>query len=392
MDAPVKPREEDAATAVSERASSEALSSMWRVRAGERGDDAGLSEPRYVVAKMLSRSDSCGRSTKDVHRCSMASGAVLERPVCERLLGGSSARGGTEGWAPPWPGACGAFDLTNAGGDGRLGAGEGCDMESTLVKPRKGTFGCAWVSVWQILPEGSRTRSLGGCAVALRETAAPAAAAAAAAPGMALTVAVAVAGVRVRVLAIGGRYRGSQSADCWSQWCVHVPIFCGQGLSAVAPILHKRASAMTSCFHRRCASATEQLSLVRACSGAGSVLRGANGPRRAQLLPLLPVSLIPSRAKRRLQAWLWKRRHPWNGLPVDRWVVPSADVSLGWRDPHGAPSITLHRQPKTAVLPAPPPRTHRQVLLNVINYRDSLACTGTTHSHDYTFLVRSASS
>jgi hypothetical protein len=178
--APVRPHEADAATAVSGRPSSEAFSFVYRVRAGERGDDAGLSEPRYVVAKMLSRSDSCGWSTEGVHRCSMASGAVLERPVCERLLGGSSARAGAEGWAPPWPGVCGAFDLTDAGGDGRLGAGEGCDMESTLVKPRRGTFGCAWVSVWQILPEaareaaGTRTRLLGR-AVALRETAAPAA-------------------------------------------------------------------------------------------------------------------------------------------------------------------------------------------------------------------------
>jgi hypothetical protein len=151
---------------------------------------------------MLSRSDSCGRSTEEVHRCSKASGAVLERPVCERVLGGSSARAGTEGWAPPWPGVWVAFDLSDAGGDGRLGAGEGCDMESTLVKPQRGTSGCAWVSVWQILPEGSRTRSLGGCAVALRETAAPAAAPRMAAPTVA-GVCVRVR-VRVRVLAIGG--------------------------------------------------------------------------------------------------------------------------------------------------------------------------------------------
>jgi hypothetical protein len=48
----------------------------------------GLSGGRYVVAKMLSRSESCGRLTvADVHGCSGTSGAVFERPACERLLG-----------------------------------------------------------------------------------------------------------------------------------------------------------------------------------------------------------------------------------------------------------------------------------------------------------------
>jgi hypothetical protein len=60
-------------------------------RGGSCGEDVGLSEARYVVAKMLSRSDSCGRSRVDDdaedHSWSGASGAVLERPVWERLLG-----------------------------------------------------------------------------------------------------------------------------------------------------------------------------------------------------------------------------------------------------------------------------------------------------------------
>lgn len=64
-------------------------------------------------------------------------GAVLERPVCERLFGVTSPRAGEEGWVAPWPGVCGAFDLTDAGGEVLLGAFEGCDMESTLVRPRR---------------------------------------------------------------------------------------------------------------------------------------------------------------------------------------------------------------------------------------------------------------
>jgi hypothetical protein len=100
-----------------------------------------------VVAKILSRSDNWGRWTDGVHRWSRASGAVLERPVWARLFGVGGASVGADGEkrAGPWPGVWGAFELSDAGGDERLGAFEGCDMESTLVKPRKSTFGCAWV-------------------------------------------------------------------------------------------------------------------------------------------------------------------------------------------------------------------------------------------------------
>lgn len=53
-----------------------------------RGDEMGLSDARYVVEKMLSRSSSCGRSNDDCHKLSLwAIGAVLERPVCESLQG-----------------------------------------------------------------------------------------------------------------------------------------------------------------------------------------------------------------------------------------------------------------------------------------------------------------
>lgn len=53
----------------------------------------------------------------------------------------ASSRGGEElGWCP-WPGVCGAFDLTDAGGEVRLGAGKGGDMETTLVKPLGGHGG-----------------------------------------------------------------------------------------------------------------------------------------------------------------------------------------------------------------------------------------------------------
>lgn len=100
-----------------------------------RGEEAGLSEARYVVAKMLSRSDSCGRSTDDFQsRSSGAIGAVLERPACERLLG-VTASWAKEGVDDPWPGWCGAFDLTDAGGEAVPWA-SGCgDMGSTLVRP-----------------------------------------------------------------------------------------------------------------------------------------------------------------------------------------------------------------------------------------------------------------
>jgi hypothetical protein len=70
-----------------------------------------------VVAKMLSRSDSWGRSAEDVQRCSNARGVVLERPVWERLLGVTSAASWREEWEAAWPGDCVAFDLTGAAGE-----------------------------------------------------------------------------------------------------------------------------------------------------------------------------------------------------------------------------------------------------------------------------------
>ena len=187
---------------------------------------------------MLSLSDSWGRSTEDVHRCSIWSGAVLERPVCERVWGGSSARGGAEGWAGPWPGVDGAFDLSDAGGEGRLGAGEGGDMESTLVKASRGRFGSAWVSVWQRLPEGCQGRCW------LEETRRCRAGVRARDGGADGCGRVCVRGCW-QWASRGRGDRGSQGVrgSLEASGCVHVPSWCGQGLSGpVAQILHKRAS------------------------------------------------------------------------------------------------------------------------------------------------------
>ncbi len=41
------------------------FSNLWAV---VRGEETGLSDARYVVANMLSRSDSCGRSIDDFQR------------------------------------------------------------------------------------------------------------------------------------------------------------------------------------------------------------------------------------------------------------------------------------------------------------------------------------
>ena len=94
-----------------------------------------------MVAKMLSRSDSWGRSIVGFHACSSASGAVLERPVWERLFGVTSATPGEGGWETAWPGCCDAFDLTEAAGEAIFGAFECGDMESTLVNPGEGNPG-----------------------------------------------------------------------------------------------------------------------------------------------------------------------------------------------------------------------------------------------------------
>jgi hypothetical protein len=100
-----------------------------------RGEDTGLSEARYVVEKMLSRSSSCGRSSDDCQSVfSGAIGAVLERPVCESFLGVTVGSSCGERCAAPWLGLCGAFDLTDAGGEVFVWASECGDMGPTLVR------------------------------------------------------------------------------------------------------------------------------------------------------------------------------------------------------------------------------------------------------------------
>jgi hypothetical protein len=84
---------------------------------------------------MLSRSDSCEWPLVDVHRVSSASGAVLERPVCERVFGGIMS-GPSKGVSlgPASRGWRRSLDLTGAEGEVFLGAGKAGDMEATLVR------------------------------------------------------------------------------------------------------------------------------------------------------------------------------------------------------------------------------------------------------------------
>lgn len=108
-----------------------------------RGEDVGLSAARYVVAKMLSLSDSWGRSTDDFQSVSpWALGVVLERPVCARVFGVTASCCLGEGLEAPWslaePGTGGVFDLTDAGGEVYPWASDCCDMGSTLVRPSRG--------------------------------------------------------------------------------------------------------------------------------------------------------------------------------------------------------------------------------------------------------------
>jgi hypothetical protein len=93
-----------------------------------------------VVAKILSRSESWGRSTvDDVQSWSAPRGAVLERPVFERPLGTRSADSEGRAWGlPSSPGGCEAFDLTGVEGEVLFGAFAGCDMGATLVRPLEG--------------------------------------------------------------------------------------------------------------------------------------------------------------------------------------------------------------------------------------------------------------
>jgi hypothetical protein len=78
-----------AGAAISDKLCSGASSLGGGRRALVCGEDAGVSATRYVVAKMLSLSESCGRSVDDFHSAllSGAVGAVLERPVCARDFG-----------------------------------------------------------------------------------------------------------------------------------------------------------------------------------------------------------------------------------------------------------------------------------------------------------------
>lgn len=119
-----------------------ASSSVTSWCALERGEDVGVSATRYVVAKMLSLSESCGRSTDDFHKAlSWALGVVLERPVCARDFGGGS-RCSWRAWAgdvgEPWAECGGVLALTDAGGEVFPLASNCCDMGPTLVRPSRG--------------------------------------------------------------------------------------------------------------------------------------------------------------------------------------------------------------------------------------------------------------
>lgn len=85
---------------------------------------------------MLSRSDSWGRSMDDFQRLFSGSmGAVLERPVWERVFGVTSGRSAADEGSP-WLGCGRAFDLTDAGGEVFPWAFGWGDMGSTtLVRP-----------------------------------------------------------------------------------------------------------------------------------------------------------------------------------------------------------------------------------------------------------------
>jgi hypothetical protein len=91
--ASIKRRWGGTGAAISDKLCSGASSAGGSRRALVRGDDVGVSATRYVVAKMLSRSDSCGRSVDDFHSALLSGpvGAVLERPVCASDFGGVTA-------------------------------------------------------------------------------------------------------------------------------------------------------------------------------------------------------------------------------------------------------------------------------------------------------------
>ena len=91
------------------------------------------------MEKMLSRSSSWGRSKDDCQRLSWwALGAVLERPVWESLRGvtadAATSSAYLEDVGVPWLGVCGAFDLTDVGGEVFPGSSKCGDMGVTLVR------------------------------------------------------------------------------------------------------------------------------------------------------------------------------------------------------------------------------------------------------------------
>ena len=91
------------------------------------------------MEKMLSRSSSWGRSKDDCQRLSWwALGAVLERPVWESLRGVTADAAASSAYLEdvgvPWLGVCGAFDLTDAGGEVFPGSSKCGDMGVTLVR------------------------------------------------------------------------------------------------------------------------------------------------------------------------------------------------------------------------------------------------------------------
>lgn len=134
---------------------------------GDLGEEAGLSEARYVVANMLSRSDSWGRSTEGAHRGFNARGAVLERPAWERDFGGPGRAGDEEEGEEEAsrPGVCGGFcNLTDAEGEvGSEISGGDMSVESLVNSRGRLIGGRAWPIMWQrIVAAGRRTEHSSG--------------------------------------------------------------------------------------------------------------------------------------------------------------------------------------------------------------------------------------
>lgn len=148
-----------AGAAISARLCSGASLAESTLRALARGEEMGLSETRYVVAKMLSRSSSWGRSIDDFQRLlSLTMGAVRERPVCARLLGVTWSCSAS-GVGSPWL----AVDLTDAGGEVFPWASGWGDMGSTLIRPSGRHLVAGWVAdiAGRALRTLARMRSFG---------------------------------------------------------------------------------------------------------------------------------------------------------------------------------------------------------------------------------------